>query len=84
MGFRLIFFLLLKVVNTGAPAPYPEFGLLAYWRALGGRVILSSDCHHAKDLAAGYEVAEALVRKAGFREAWLLGRGWELFEAAPL
>ena len=77
-------------VNTGAmarigsPAPYPEYRLLEYWRSIGGRVILSSDCHSAKDLTAGYELAESLVRRAGFREAWLLGTGEALFEAAAL
>ncbi len=80
----------LMEVNTGAmarwghPVPYPEIGLLRYWRAVGGRVILSSDCHNAKDIMAGYDVAEQVIRQAGYREVWLLGTGDEVFEAARL
>ncbi len=77
-------------VNTGAIArgymsdPYPELRWLRRWRELGGRAILSSDCHDAPMLDCGYDVALERVRAAGFKELWALNpkreRG-ELFVA---
>lgn len=73
-------------VNTGAIArfdvlePYPRIKLLAYWRSLGGQVILSSDCHNAKDLDAGYDQGVAAIMAAGYQKAAFLGRQTDLFE----
>ncbi len=77
-------------VNTGGMARYgeslprPSLPLLDHWRRLGGRVILSSDCHDAKDIAYGYETALTLVREAGYTEITSLGTGDRLFETSAL
>lgn len=68
------------IARSGAPGLYPDPSLLAYWRSIGGEVILSSDCHLARDIAAGYEAGEAAIRKAGYQKAAFLGRRDELFE----
>ncbi len=73
-------------VNTGAmarhgtPFPYPSLPLLKYWRALGGEVILSSDCHSAEWIDFGYGRAEEHIRRAGYKKAAILGRQDALFE----
>ena len=65
-------------VNTGAmargyrPIPYPAPALLRTLRELGGRVILTSDCHDAARLTYGYAEALALLRAEGFRTALVL------------
>lgn len=65
-------------LNTGAMArgyldmPYPEPTTLKFWRELGGRIILSSDCHDAALIDYGYTQALALARHVGYREAWAL------------
>ncbi len=76
----------LMEVNTGAMArgyllrPYPDLPLLRRWKQLGGRVILSSDCHDAELIDFGFESALELARQAGFKEAWALNPGdGELF-----
>lgn len=67
-------------VNTGAIArgyrsvPYPAPPLLRVVRDLGGRVILTSDCHDAARLAFWYPEAAALLRAEGFRSALVLRR----------
>ncbi len=72
-------------VNTGAiargyrDAPYPALGFLKYWREKGGRAIVSSDCHDAAKLDAGYDAAYALLKAAGYKTAWALGAGDALF-----
>lgn len=77
-------------INTGgilrskAPVPYPTLPLLSYWRAIGGEVILSSDCHHKDGLNAAYPQAVELIKKAGFKEAAILGRHDALFERFPV
>lgn len=68
----------LMEINTGAIArgylrsPYPELRWLKRWRALGGRAILSSDCHDAALLDSGYGAALQLARDAGYRALWAL------------
>ena len=68
----------LMEVNTGAMArsgalsPYPSLDLLRYWRSLGGRVILSSDCHQKQQICFGYEKGLALIREAGYKQLWYL------------
>ena len=65
-------------INTGGMArgyrdwPYPEVRWLRAWRALGGRVALSSDCHDATKLDFGYDAAREAALAAGYREAWAL------------
>ena len=65
-------------VNTGAmargyrPIPYPAPAMLRTLRELGGRVILTSDCHDAARLTYGYAEALALLRAEGFRTALVL------------
>ena len=76
----------LMEVNTGGMArygakiPYPEMKLLKYWKALGGEVILSSDCHRAESINAGYEEAFFFIKAAGYRKAAILGQQKNLIE----
>lgn len=80
----------LMEVNTGGIArgtmntPYPRPFILKRWRELGGRVIISSDCHRAEHIDTGYEQAEALIRDAGYRSIVALGTGEALFVEHPL
>lgn len=76
-------------VNTGGmargylPTPYPTFELLCAWREMGGEVTLASDCHDKTLLTFGYDQAEALIRKAGYRRILQLGSQntlWENYE----
>lgn len=66
-------------INTGGMArgrinrPYPALFLLKKWREMGGRVILSSDCHDARYLAYGFDEARELAREAGFTSIVRLG-----------
>ena len=77
-------------VNTGAiprgyrDVIYPSLKLLRRWRELGGRAIVSSDCHDARYLDAAYDRAYALLRAAGYKTAWALGAGDQLFEEYPI
>lgn len=65
-------------INTGAvsrgyrTAPYPALFLLREWRAMGGRVILTSDSHSADTVVYGYAQSAALARAAGFERSTLL------------
>ena len=67
-------------INTGAMArgyrtvPYPALFLLKEWRALGGRIIVTSDAHTADGILYGYDQAIALAKEAGFTESVLLTR----------
>ncbi len=80
----------LMEVNTGAVArakdgaPYPSLDLLKRWRQLGGEVILSSDCHWAPQMDAGYEQGLQLMREAGYDHMLLLGVGDQLFDNCGL
>ena len=76
-------------VNTGGmargylPTPYPTFELLCAWREMGGEVTLAADCHDKNLLTFGYDQAEALIRKAGYRRILQLGNKdalWEDYE----
>lgn len=72
-------------INTGAMArgyqdtPYPERWQLECWRAQGGGIIISSDCHLAQQLDYGFDEAKALARSAGYRSVYALGTGAERF-----
>lgn len=63
-------------VNTGAMSrglrttPYPSAWLLRELRDRGGRVVVTSDSHHAATVAHAFPEAEALLRGIGFREVW--------------
>ena len=73
-------------VNTGAMArgylqtPYPSLFALKKWKALGGQIIIGSDCHDAKYLIYGFEEARQLCHEAGYEYAWALGTNNTLFE----
>lgn len=77
-------------VNTGAIArgwrddPYPSLPFLRRWRELGGRTILSGDCHDAALLDCAFDLSVELLRDAGFSEVCRLGTGDALFEQVPL
>ena len=77
-------------VNTGAIArgwrddPYPSLPLLKRWRELGGRAIISSDCHDARLVDCSFDLCAEMLLAAGFAEAWRLGTGDALFEPFPL
>ena len=59
-------------VNTGAisrgwkSVPYPAVFLLERLHALGSRIILTSDSHHASTLTCDFDRTEALLRDIGF------------------
>lgn len=77
-------------VNTGAIArgymddPYPETFELEYWRSLGGKAIVGSDCHLAEKLDCGYEKARRRLLDAGYESVMLLGDKDELFMECAL
>jgi histidinol-phosphatase (PHP family) len=77
-------------VNTGAIArgwrsdPYPSPQLLARWRELGGRAIVSGDCHDTRFIDCAFDQCVQMLLKAGFTEAWRLGTGDALFEPYSL
>ncbi len=63
-------------VNTGAMArgykdfPYPSDWLLDEIKRRDMRVILTSDCHNAVDLDYGFEAAEKMLHKKGFKDIY--------------
>lgn len=65
-------------INTGAMArgyrtqPYPAPALLREIRALGGRILITSDCHQAQHLLTGFREARELALACGFRETMQL------------
>ena len=70
-------------INTGAIArgyrdrPYPAPFLLREWNRMGGKVIITSDAHSAKDIVFGYDLAVDAARAAGFDSCVLMGwHGW--------
>ena len=67
-------------LNTGGMArcahvhaPYPSMYLLGLWREMGGRVILTSDCHDARYLDYAFDESLALLRRAGYASVCALG-----------
>lgn len=79
----------LMEVNTGGmargymDAPYPDVSILKKWRALGGRVIIGSDCHDKEKLDFGFDKAIEVIKAAGYTSAVALGTR-QLFEEYPL
>lgn len=75
-------------INTGAisrgyrKTPYPAPFLLKALHDLGGRIILSSDCHSKDSLLCAFEEATELARRCGFTTALVLTR--EGFREVPL
>lgn len=65
-------------INTGGMArgyrnaPYPALFLLKEWRAMGGRIILTSDSHSVDTILYGYSQSIALAKAAGFDHTVLL------------
>lgn len=65
-------------VNTGAisrgyrKAPYPGTCLLKKLRTMGGRIIITSDCHNADWLDCGFEQAAQISKACGFQTAWMM------------
>ncbi len=77
-------------VNTGGMAryhaalPYPDSWILKVWKDMDGEIILSSDCHRAPDILAGYGQAVTLLQQLGYQKARALGTGNELLVDTPL
>lgn len=65
-------------VNTGAMArgyrssPYPQMDFLREFLCCGYGAVITSDCHDAGQLDCGFDLAEDLLRQAGFRSKWIL------------
>ena len=76
-------------VNTGAisrgfrTTPYPSRFFLEEIRRRGGRVLVSSDAHHASAVTQSFAESETLLREVGFREIWVL-REPHVYERTPL
>ena len=71
-------------INTGAVArglkkePYPERWILEEICKLGGKVIISSDCHLAEKLDFYFEDAVKYAKQCGFNEiAYFDGKGFK-------
>ncbi len=72
------------MVRSGQLSPYPIQPLLNYWHELGGEVIPASDCHNCLYLDGAFDAAEDAMRRAGYSEYRVLGRGDELIEVRAL
>ena len=65
-------------VNTGAisrgyrSTPYPSMQWLKRLHALGGKVTISADAHHTSGVTCAFDLAEKLIKEAGFEEIWML------------
>ncbi|MBR4039131.1 MAG: histidinol-phosphatase [Clostridia bacterium] len=65
-------------VNTGAisrgyrTTPYPSMQWLKLLRELGGKVTVSADAHHISGVTCAFDLAEQMVKEAGFEEIWVL------------
>ncbi len=60
---------------------YPDAFLLKEWKAWGGEVIITSDCHDASQIDAYFDEAEAMLCSLGYDHAIRLGRNekWEVY-----
>lgn len=67
-------------VNTGAmprygrSVPYPSAFLLGEMKKRGLKPIITSDCHSARNIDFGYDIAKRVLREAGFSEQYILTR----------
>ncbi|MBE5798560.1 MAG: histidinol-phosphatase HisJ family protein [Clostridiales bacterium] len=65
-------------VNTGAisrgyrTAPYPSAQWLRLLREMGGKVTVSADAHHTSGVTCAFDLAERMIKEAGFEEVWVL------------
>jgi histidinol-phosphatase (PHP family) len=77
-------------VNTGGMArgyldsPYPEPFILEAWREMGGRVIITSDCHRADLLNYAIDETATSLRRMGYKSVARLGAGGDVFEDLEL
>ena len=73
-------------INTGAmsrgyrTAPYPSRFFLKELKSMGGRILISSDSHHADSIGFGFEEAVRLARECGFLRTCVLTPGGGLGE----
>jgi len=76
---------MLVEINTGAISrgyrkePYPGRTILRKLKEMGGRIIITSDCHNADWLDCGFEQSVNIAKECGFRTAWMM-KGRELTE----
>ena len=61
---------------------YEHRALLEHLHDLGGRIILTTDCHRAEWVDCGLAQAAQLARECGFRESWIWKDGG--FQAVEL
>ena len=65
-------------VNTGAISrgyrtkPYPSAQWLKLLCEMGGKVTVSADAHHTSGVTCAFDLAEKMVKDAGFTEIWIL------------
>ena len=65
-------------VNTGAisrgyrTTPYPSAQWLKLLHEMGGKVTVSADAHHTLGVTCAFDLAEQMVKEAGFEEIWVL------------
>lgn len=65
-------------VNTGAisrgyrTTPYPSAQWLRLLRDMGGKVTVSADAHHTSGVTCAFDLAESMIKDAGFEEIWIL------------
>lgn len=65
-------------VNTGAisrgyrTTPYPSAQWLKLLHEMGGKVTVSADAHHTSGVTCAFDLAERMVKDAGFSEIWIL------------
>jgi histidinol-phosphatase (PHP family) len=77
-------------VNTGGMArgfldsPYPERFILEAWREMGGKVIITSDCHRAELLNYALDETAGSLKSMGYKSVVRLGAGEEVFEDLEL
>ena len=54
-------------IRQGMGCPLPDYGLLEYYRSLGGRLVtVGSDAHSARDVGADIPQVYEMLEKAGF------------------
>ena len=67
-------------INSGAisrgykKSPYPDVFILKELNRIGGKVILTSDCHNKDFLDCGYETSIELLKGCGFSEVYTIGK----------
>ncbi|MDO5418046.1 MAG: histidinol-phosphatase [Lachnospiraceae bacterium] len=68
-------------INTGAISrgyrtePYPSRILLKELKAMGGRILINSDSHHADTIGFHFDQAKRIAVECGFRTYWVLKPG---------